>query len=746
MKRLIYIFLVFTMQCYAQNYEWINLTNGDKVTAIISSGNNLWIGTDGGLVKLNKSNDSITFYNRANANLPDNHIRTLAIDSAGYLWIGTQYSGIGKFDGSMCQVFNTTNSQLPHDQWNTEIEVDHEGNIWIGSFRYISKFDEINWIIYETGDPISAYFSINDIKFNKNDGSGWIGASWGLGKLSNDSLYQKYDGFSKEILAIQFDTLNTVWLGTHWNGLFKYDGINWTVYDTSNSSIPSNNIYDMKFDKNGNLWMATNNGLVKFDGTNWEIFNTTNSGLLENAILSIEIDENGIIWIGFFNYGLMKFDGTNWKKYQLSNSILPCNYIYAIEVDKKKSVWFGTYKGLIKQDRGNWTLYDSSNSGLVTTYHNNIEIHALESDSIIENLWIGFKGKPLLFKYDGQNWLKFDSSNSPFTDGFINCLRIDVNNNLWIGAGLKYGLVKFDGINWNIYNTQNTNLTSNVVSDIEFDRNGNLWLALRYIAYKNNDGQWIVYEGGLAKFDGNTWIVFNKYNSGLPYNNVKSMAFDSSGILWISTWHTQAIGIEYGGGLTKYDGNNWTTYNIYNSPLTSNTIFDIKIDKNNYLWLSTCEGGLVKYDGINNWVVFNKLNSGIAFNSMSVVEIDSFDNKWIGHNESGLSIFREGGIITNIKETYIAPIRRTFTLHQNYPNPFNPTTKIKYAIKEQGLVALKVYDILGREVETLLNEPREPGKYEIELNADKLGLSSGVYFYLLRSGPFSATKKFVYLR
>jgi len=89
---------------------------------------------------------------------------------------------------------------------------------------------------------------------------------------------------------------------------------------------------------------------------------------------------------------------------------------------------------------------------------------------------------------------------------------------------------------------------------------------------------------------------------------------------------------------------------------------------------------------------------------------------------------------------------KEYALYQNYPNPFNPKTKIQFSVANAGLVILRVFDILGREIATLLNEPREPGKYEIELNADKLRLSSGVYFYLLRGGPFSATKKFVYLR
>lgn len=84
-----------------------------------------------------------------------------------------------------------------------------------------------------------------------------------------------------------------------------------------------------------------------------------------------------------------------------------------------------------------------------------------------------------------------------------------------------------------------------------------------------------------------------------------------------------------------------------------------------------------------------------------------------------------------------------YTLLQNYPNPFNPTTKIMYSIKKEGFVTLKVFDVLSREIVTLINEPKQAGEYEIEFNASKYDLTSGLYFYQLRAGVFISTKKFV---
>ncbi len=745
MKKIFYFILIFTAQQLAQNPEWINLTNGDKVLSIVSSGNNLWVGTDGGLVKINKETEEIAFYNRANANLPDNHIRALAIDSSGNLWIGTQYEGIGRFDGYSCHVYNTRNSPLPFDQWNMEIEVDAEGKIWIGSLKYLVKFNVTDWVSYETGNPLSAYYSINDIFFDRNC-SEWIAASWGVGRFNGDSvIVENIEGLNNDAIVIQEDNENHIWVGTQWNGLFEFDGTNWREYNTSNSNIPSNNIYDMKFDSDGNLWMATGNGLVKFDGSNWIVFNTTNSSLLQNEILSIEIDEKGIIWLGFFNYGLMKYDGINWKKYNLSNSILPSNTVYAIEFDNQDNVWIGTGGiALINYDLNNWNIYDTTNCGLKNT------VLDLEFDKKSESLWIGHQWNPMahwgnswLAKYYKGNWINYDSTNSPFSRNLVNCIKTDTDNNLWIGTGK--GLVKFDGINWTTYNMENTSLTSNLISDIDFDKNGNLWCGLGLYVKYDNEGNPTTTEGGLARFDGNNWSIYNSQNSGLPFNNVMSIAIDSADILWVSIRDPMNVGIEYGWGLTKFDGNMWTTFNINNSPLTSNTIFDIKVDKDNNLWLSTCSGGLVKYDRKNSWKVYNVRNSGISFDSQNLVEIDSYGNKWIGHNESGLSIFRKGGVIlTGIKEDKLKQIPKNFALYQNYPNPFNPTTKIKYAIANREFVTLKVYDTLGREITMLVNEEKPAGKYEAEFNGKNL--SSGVYFYRLQAGNFSTTKKFILLK
>jgi hypothetical protein len=97
--------------------------------------------------------------------------------------------------------------------------------------------------------------------------------------------------------------------------------------------------------------------------------------------------------------------------------------------------------------------------------------------------------------------------------------------------------------------------------------------------------------------------------------------------------------------------------------------------------------------------------------------------------------------------SYIAP--KEFSLEQNYPNPFNPATKIRYSVpqevkREKSNVILKVYDILGSEVATLVNEQKEPGYYEVDFNASSI--ASGMYVYRLTAGKYISTKKMLLIK
>jgi len=100
-------------------------------------------------------------------------------------------------------------------------------------------------------------------------------------------------------------------------------------------------------------------------------------------------------------------------------------------------------------------------------------------------------------------------------------------------------------------------------------------------------------------------------------------------------------------------------------------------------------------------------------------------------------------ILTDVSSTKNS-VPVSYNLSQNYPNPFNPSTVIKYQVAKAGNVSLKIFDILGREVATLINEEKSAGNYSINFNA--ASFPSGVYFYQIRSGSYIATKKMVLLK
>ena len=178
----------------------------------------------------------------------------------------------------------------------------------------------------------------------------------------------------------------------------------------------------------------------------------------------------------------------------------------------------------------------------------------------------------------------------------------------------------------------------------------------------------------------------------------------------------------------------------------SNNILEYRFSRNN----SNSEN--VKIDTINwtGWklkkIWLNEIpgTGSIQFKSINVVQTGS-------GNTSGIIFFDEciSNIITGVHGENSLPV--VFRLEQNYPNPFNPSTKIKFSVPVETLhatslqhVTLKVYDVLGREIATLVNEDKSPGNYEVIFNAG--GLASGMYIYRIQSGNFIESKKLILLK
>ena len=158
------------------------------------------------------------------------------------------------------------------------------------------------------------------------------------------------------------------------------------------------------------------------------------------------------------------------------------------------------------------------------------------------------------------------------------------------------------------------------------------------------------------------------------------------------------------------------------------------------IFAGTFLGGiLLSTDNGESW---STINTGLIYEDKSVdALVASGDYIFAATNFSG-SVWRRllseiFASVTSVENSNNVPSK--FILEQNYPNPFNPSTKIKYSVPQSSNAVLKIYDVLGKEVATLINEEKPAGNYEVEFDASNL--SSGIYFYQLKAGSFIETKK-----
>ncbi|MCX6159580.1 MAG: T9SS type A sorting domain-containing protein [Ignavibacteriae bacterium] len=156
-------------------------------------------------------------------------------------------------------------------------------------------------------------------------------------------------------------------------------------------------------------------------------------------------------------------------------------------------------------------------------------------------------------------------------------------------------------------------------------------------------------------------------------------------------------------------------------------------------------------DNIRGLLIPQNINTELLSNKElinlfeKVIEIKLFEQSLMNYTSANRPL-------NKIKPKYLIRKGNTFNdnlptsykLSQNYPNPFNPATKINFALPKQGFVTLKVYDIIGREIKTLVNEVKQAGYYTVDFNGSSL--ASGVYFYRIQSGDFVMTKRMILIK
>lgn len=235
--------------------------------------------------------------------------------------------------------------------------------------------------------------------------------------------------------------------------------------------------------------------------------------------------------------------------------------------------------------------------------------------------------------------------------------------------------------------------------------------------------------GGVYQLNGFSW---DQKNTGLTNTNVTALA-SFGGYLFAGTSQGSVGGVY----ISADNGANWALSKSdpwITSILTiGSTIFVGTFGDG--VWRSTNYG--------NTW---GQINDGLGSGAYYVLSL-GVNNQYIFVGTNGSSIWRRplSQVVTDVNEE-INILPEQFSLEQNYPNPFNPTTTIQFDIPKTALVTLKVCDVLGQEVATLVNEKREAGRYNFEFRTSDFEISSGMYFYRIQAGEFVQTKKLLLLK
>jgi hypothetical protein len=421
----------------------------------------------------------------------------------------------------------------------------------------------------------------------------------------------------------------------------------------------------------------------------------------------------------------------NYIFFDKNNSGLSSNHIISVKQDSSNAYWIVTAPEfengleiasgyLHKYKSGQWTLYDSLNSFLLKNIVADVEIDRTGKVVIATS-------KGIIIK-DNENYYVFDKSNSPLPDNDIFTVAVDYNNKYYIGIP-NFGVTVYNNGTWFNYNYQNS---FNGIEDLNFifvDKSNHIWIGTDYY--------------GLFMFDGVNW--HEKINK--TYNNkncaIMGISEDINGVKFVALQtsdrkHYIASGTDYPFTFEELADTNYPfVFLSYNS---------IKIDKKNNLYVGTTNGLFMNSN--NRWTVFDSTDFNIGGNYFSSGFVDKNNNKvfCVGNflqNKKGLLFFNEDGVnFTGVDENGLTKL--DFTLSQNYPNPFNPSTNINFTLPNTEFVTLKIYDVLGKEVATLINEELNAGNHTKIWDAKNL--SSGVYFYKLQAGKFSETKKMILVR
>ena len=715
---------------------------------------------NGGLVHYNPSTNVWRYwgYGSTANNWPStvpycDNVSIQAMQGGGYtVWI-TATGHVIAFN-SNTQLFTTYTFNYNHGdlvQTPGQNCVDAENNLWMVRFKSVSPF----------------YF----LEYRTQSGQWITPPQPPIPSALNDIWAFKAYGNNRVLLV---DGNSNLWqfIGTSWQSLG-----NWRQ---------GGHTYGLDIDSNGNIWVCGIGGAAKRNaqtGT-WQRYRVTNSSQIDYWVRDISIDDQGNVWMSGNAAagvgGFQKFDGVRWIPFNNENYGL--GHPFPFPTDNTDAIYYRPSNGTVVINPMFNYLHSWNGSNYASLNYPHDRSKGLVEDSF-GRLWS--LGEYYNLKYYSNNsWISV-----PF-QGWGNKICKDPTRPGTIWASSGFQVLRTDGsYSFTRYNTDfpELNPQSDLLTTVAADLNGIAWVGSNK---------------GLFKLNANTgtYQFFSPSNSQIPGNNIFPLLVTPDERLWFANFQSTTTSTY---GLCWFDGTNFGIFPQQQiGGLPHAQIYDIEVRniQNGYeLWISCASRGVAVLSVLNSIIpveilsfsaVVNQNNITLEWKTATETNNLGFviermrvfgQQSPIGNDDwTELAFINGSGSTTetrsysfvdnnlqagkyryrlkqidldgshryyNLNETLeiIAPDK--FELSQNYPNPFNPSTKIRFSIPVgtgHTPSLLRVYDLLGREVATLVNENLQPGTYEVQWDASHQ--ASGLYFYQLKADGFVATKRMVLVK
>lgn len=560
-----------------------------------------------------------------------NEVWTIIQDQQGALWLGTDGSGVSRFDGHW-ETFTEENTtgELAGNLVRAILQT-NDGMLWFGTSKGLSRYDGREWMALrrEQGLPdgnVRCLLEADDKRL-------LLGTASGAFVLDRQKMgFAIVDALTKDnVSSLLLDSQGVLWVGTD-DGLKRCEGPEWRACQDV-QALTGVQVNQLLETGEGQLWVATLDGVRYFDGQDW-------ASLPVPEVWSLAQDDRGLLWLGTNGGGAYHYDGRQLARLTTADG-LAANSVTSIIQDADGALWFGTVGGVSRYDARTWQ----------TPIAETISALAEGPDG---DLWVG-SAEGGLRHFDGHTWHSTLSPGDGDVAGLpsnrISALYWAPEGTLWIGTD-GWGLARFDGQEWKLFSRAEDGLAADAVFAIEQTRDGTLWIGT-YQGLSRYDGQrwetvtaantpglvsdgilalledeqgilWVATRKGVSRYDGQQWLEpLTRTNSGLAADEVRAILQSDDGALWFGTW---------AGGVSRYRDGEWTTYTVADG-LATNGVVAIAEDRRGALWFGTLSG-VTRYDG-RTWRSYTS-NDGLASNQVRSILEDDQAVIWLG-TESGLS-------------------------------------------------------------------------------------------------------------